>query len=270
MKAMKFTPAIDLFLLCVFLFCASLSPTFAGPKTKAEDTYSLYVPDAVPIENLQVFYYLNGSSNGFIDGRRHADGTVTLDGVGGFPQKPSHEGKFNILRIETRDAKILEGVVYCPGFQTALFYEPSLATSSSKTELAMEALPMLTISGKIEYGDLLPEPDCVVDIDVFAYCGLSHVSNVDRPVPRFHTATVPIAKDGRFSANIHDLLGDSSFQQRDQKLLMTVLVRSVKTHNILQWLSSDPKDVFGNFPVQHAYPRVVTFYASKGPFKTAE
>ncbi len=75
-------------------------------------------------------------------------------------------------------------------------------------------------------------------------------------------APLPVPKGGSFTAGIHDSLADPGFQSDDPKPIMTVRVRSAKTQNILLWLSTDPKGHFGNFPAQHAYPGMVTFFAT--------
>ena len=82
------------------------------------------------------------------------------------------------------------------------------------------------------------------------------------PVPWVHVATVPLAPDGSFSAGIHDFLADPVFQSYDPNPVMTVRVRSAKTQDILLSLSTDPKSHSPNSPAQHAYPDVVTFYAT--------
>ena len=250
-------------LACLFHLLA-LS-VFAAAEPALEDRpYSVYIPGEVPLEKLDLTYFMGG--RGSITAQKNLDGTITLPrpGWGGPSTKLEQVDGWNVIHISTGTAKALRGFAYCPGFRTAVFREPALPTSNAKTVLTMEALPLLPLSGRIDSGHPPSEPDCFVEIILFTY--LLDSDEASGPVPWIPVATVPLAPDGSFSTGIHDFLADPVFLADDPEPIMTVRVRSAKTDKILLWLATDPKGHFGNFPAQHAYPGVVTFYAtpSKG------
>jgi hypothetical protein len=245
-----------------------MARAWCGYVDPVGDLYTISLPDDVPLENLHIHYYTDGQDGRGLYGQRGADGTVTIMGIAGKARSPNHAGNLNNLTFDIGHPKTLEAVVFLPGYETTTFYEPSLKTSDHKMLLQPKALPMMHLSGRIDSYKAVTAKDPIVEISYSELFGFSHFFGVNVLLPTFRIATVPLNSDGTFTAEIHDLAHDPVAAPRpDERGVMTVLVREKASHNVLLWLSTDPKRNFGYFPIQPRYDDVVTFYASKETFK---
>lgn len=232
-------------LFCMMIFQGHL---IAKEKPRPGHTYTLILPDDVPLNNLTIEYFLIGESDG---------GMGVVEHTGGGHQ-------FVIPTDEAgKEAAGLDVVIFCPGYQTVTIYEPSLVTSKRKSLVTMEKLPMLHLAGQIADYTPLPVRKPIVNITYVGFVGLPHWILWDGRFQSFKIATVPLQANGSFSVEIPDFLHDKNARGG----YMKIAVQVKDPGETLLCLSRDPKDpkgLYGYFKPQQTYEPIVTFYGNKG------
>ena len=177
------------------LFCSSilLSRSSAAETLKARDIYVVTVQEEVPIDKVEIFYYLDGPFGGFQTELRHSaikDGfIVPAKGAALLPVKfaVARDTSHSLL-IPIKGAKEMGAAVYCPGYQFARIDVPSLASAKHETSLVLKRLKMIKLSGRIKSYKAVPHSDPVVDIKLLSMSAASVSPAIDVMMPQFDVA----------------------------------------------------------------------------------
>jgi hypothetical protein len=234
---------------------------------KPGETYLVTVQDEVPIDKVEIFYYLGGPFGGFQSQLRHSaikDGfVIPAQGASLVAVKfaPPRDASHSLL-IPTKGAKEMAAAVYCPGYQFARIDVPALAAAKHEMSLVQKRLPMIKLAGRIESYKPAPNTDPVVKIQLLSTSAFSVSPAIDGMVPQFEVATVPLSPDGTFSAEVPDFAHDP-FVWREGRSndALSFIVLDQKTKNPVLELSQSPsKEGMSELKIQPSYDGVLTFY----------
>jgi hypothetical protein len=164
--------------------------------------------------------------------------------------------------IPEGNAKALEAIIYCPGYDLVTISVPSLASSTHKTAVTLSRVPMIHFSGRIApynpVGTATPE----VCIEYITFWGEVPGPSDHHVVTRFRVAVAPLFLDGSFSAELPDfthLLGDPRFEDAG----FCFRVQDAQDgRGFLQWLTPTEKPPLDILRIKASYDTPTMFSAS--------
>lgn len=186
--------------------------------------FLLRLPSKVDTTGLQINYHMSGDFGGY-------GGFIRTErGLHGYVIDTSYESK---------PAKKLKIIVYCPGYSMKLIDVSSLADpSANNAYVELKPLASVQLSGKIMSPEGSARKDFKIEVSYLAYWGHEFLGISDGFVTTFKLASADVSQDGSFSVAIPDFTSDSSIASFKEKGALRLVARESKTGNIAYILES--------------------------------
>jgi hypothetical protein len=204
------------------------SPAHIGrantPVVSSSPSFLLRLPARVDTTGLQIRYFMSGAFGG-------VGGYVrTAPGVHAYVIDTSYESKL---------ARTLKVIVYCPGYGIELINIPSLADSSPNGAFVeLKPLPSVELSGKIVGPEGSARKDFKIDVYYLAYWAHEFFGIGDGPVVAFKLASAVAPQNDSFSVSIPDFARDPALASIKEKGPLSLVARELMTGDSVYTLES--------------------------------
>src|SRR5262249_39975366 len=205
----------------VALITLAVLPVHIGraQAQSSSDSHSFLVrlPTTVDTTGLQINYYMRGA----------------FGGVGGYGRtKPDVHNYVIDPSYESKPAKTLKVIPYCPGYGLKLLNISSLADPLPKSAFVdLKPLPSVRLSGRTVLPTGRNSQDFKMDVWYLAYWGHEFFGIADGAVTMFKIASADVTQNGSFSVTFSDFASDPAVASFKEKGCLRVRARDPKTGN---------------------------------------
>jgi hypothetical protein len=165
------------------------------------------------------------------------------------------------IAVEGRSARSLKAIVFCPGYHTARLEIPDVA-AQTELRVALDALPVRRVNGKVEFVGGAKPRGFVLEIDVMVPSTHQFFGIADGAATTFDIAEAMVSAQGDFSAVIADLGRDVGLQALDRSGVVPSVfllhARDAATRNFVFDLT--PREI-----AIEGFPRALVLSASPAP-----
>ena len=175
--------------------------------------------------------------------RLHIDGAADSSGIrvqymlrgpfGGSGQRLRGSADIDIpLVVDGQSAQSLRALVFCPGYRIVRVEIPDVAAQTD-LRVALDALAVRHLSGKVEFADGAKPRSFILDVDVWVGSSHRFFGIVDGAVTEFDVAEAVVSADGDFSVDVPDLAEDEALQSPDLPSTLRFHARDAATRNFV-------------------------------------
>jgi hypothetical protein len=174
----------------------------------------LHVDGAAEPSAVRVEYMLTGPFGGY---RSQLRGSANMD----IP-----------IVVSGQSARSLRAIVFCPGYHSARVEVPDLAVQTD-LHVALDALPVRRVTGKVEFADGAEPRSFVLEINVVHGSSHRFFGIVDGAPTTFAVAKAVVSAEGDFSVALADLAEDDEFRSPDLPSVLQFQARDAATGNFV-------------------------------------